>query len=238
MHVAADRAEPFQLKGSSFTLVVLKVLDANDDRFFLQLGTRVRQAPQLFRGAPLVLDFSDSPPIDALDAPRFMEKVREQGLLPVAIQGVVPELAQKFELPIISGGRAARLNEPEPEPAQQSFALPPPPPPQKNTMVVTDTVRSGRRVYSRGDLVVLAPVSQGAELLADGHIHIYNVLRGRAIAGLNGDRSARIFCHNLQAELVSIAGLYRVSEDMDRKFFKKPVQIRLEADRLRIDLLS
>lgn len=109
----------------------------------------------------------------------------------------------------------------------------------RRTMIVQEPVRSGRRIYApRGDLIVLAPVSPGAELLADGHIHVYSTLRGRALAGLKGDRSARIFCQSLEAELISIAGLYRVSEDIEKAVFKKSVQIFLEADRLRMDVLS
>ncbi len=106
-------------------------------------------------------------------------------------------------------------------------------------MLIKEPVRSGKRIYARnGDLIVLAPVSPGAELLADGHIHIYNTLRGRALAGLNGDTSARIFCQCLQAELVSIAGLYRLAEDIEKSVLTKSVQIFLEADRLRIDVMS
>jgi septum site-determining protein MinC len=87
-------------------------------------------------------------------------------------------------------------------------------------------------------LIVLGPVSAGAELLADGHIHVYSTLRGRALAGLSGDRSARIFCQCLQAELVSVAGLYRLSDDMEKSVLKKSVQIFLDADRLRMDVMS
>ena len=84
-------------------------------------------------------------------------------------------------------------------------------------MIITEPVRSGRQIYAaRGDLIVMGPVSAGAELLADGNIHVYSSLRGRALAGISGDTNARIFCHSLEAELVSIAGLYRVSEDLDK----------------------
>jgi septum site-determining protein MinC len=110
---------------------------------------------------------------------------------------------------------------------------------QKATLIVTEPVRSGRQVYAaKGDLVILGPVSAGAEVLADGNIHIYNTLRGRALAGITGDTSARIFCNSLEAELVSIAGLYRVSEDLDRNVYKKQVQIYLDDGYLRMDALA
>jgi septum site-determining protein MinC len=85
---------------------------------------------------------------------------------------------------------------------------------------------------------VMGPVSAGAELLADGNIHVYSSLRGRALAGISGDTNARIFCHSLEAELVSIAGLYRVSEDLDASVFKKQVHIYLDDGYLRMDPLS
>lgn len=223
-------------------MLMLKVLDPAADHFFPQLTAKLRQAPGLFRGAPVVLDLSETANLDSLDLPQFLEELRKQNLSPVGVQGgsaLVQEAAQRIGLSVISGGRATRLEEPAPAPVAVLPAPPPPPPaPVRATMTVTDPVRSGRRIYSRGDLVVLAPVSQGAELLADGHIHIYGALRGRALAGLNGDTSARIFCQSLQAELVSIAGLYKVMDDIDRTLMKKSVHIHLEADRLRIDLLS
>ena len=116
---------------------------------------------------------------------------------------------------------------------------PPAPDFQKTTMIITEPVRSGRQIYAaRGDLIVMGPVSAGAELLADGNIHVYSSLRGRALAGISGDTNARIFCHSLEAELVSIAGLYRVSEDLDASVFKKQVHIYLDDGYLRMDPLS
>ncbi|MBK8176702.1 MAG: septum site-determining protein MinC [Rhodospirillales bacterium] len=105
--------------------------------------------------------------------------------------------------------------------------------------VVTQPVRSGRQVYAhRGDLVVLASTSAGAELLADGHIHVYGALRGRALAGVSGDTGARIFCRSLEAELVSIAGYWRVREDIPEALIGKSVQIALEGDRITIEPLT
>jgi septum site-determining protein MinC len=87
-------------------------------------------------------------------------------------------------------------------------------------------VRAGQQIYAEnGDLVALAPVSPGGEVLADGHIHIYSSLRGRAHAGISGDESARIFCHNLEAQLVSVAGVWLVNEDIEPRFIRQRVQI-------------
>jgi len=104
--------------------------------------------------------------------------------------------------------------------------------------LVAHPVRSGQRVYAAGgDLSIVGPVSSGAELLADGNIHIYGTLRGRAMAGLNGDSDARIFCQDLQAELVSVAGRYRVSENIPAALRGVPVQIFLDQEILRIEKL-
>ena len=102
-------------------------------------------------------------------------------------------------------------------------------------LVVTEPVRSGRQIYAaNADLIVLAPVSPGAELLADGNIHVYGTLRGRALAGLSGDVNARIFAQSLEAELISIAGLYRVAEDIEPAARGKAAQVYREGDALRI----
>ncbi|HCP03453.1 MAG TPA: septum site-determining protein MinC, partial [Pseudomonas sp.] len=111
----------------------------------------------------------------------------------------------------------------------------PPPPAAIAGKIITEPVRGGQQVYARGgDLIVMAPVSAGAELLADGHIHVYGPLRGRALAGVQGNQEARIFCQSLEAELVSIAGQYKVAEDLRKQQWKQAVQISLEGDSLKI----
>jgi septum site-determining protein MinC len=238
MNEISERSEPFQLKGGSFTTVVLKLIDPRHEEFFPELKRRIRQAPGFFKNAPVVIDLEDlSPDCPSFDASSLGTWLRSQDLIPIGVQGGTEEqqkLAIDAGLPVVPPARnAAPVSEPKPAPALVEER------PSRAAMVVKDPVRSGRRIYAaKGDLIVLAPVSPGAELLADGHIHIYSTLRGRALAGLNGDRNARIFCQSLEAELVSIAGLYRVSEDIDKRIFKKSVQIFLEADRLRMDALS
>jgi septum site-determining protein MinC len=99
-------------------------------------------------------------------------------------------------------------------------------------------VRSGQQIYAKGcDLIVLGPISQGAELLSDGHIHVYGPLRGRALAGINGNKEAHIFCHSLEAELISIAGHYKLSEDIEKIAWRVNVDISLINEQLDIRLL-
>ena len=100
-------------------------------------------------------------------------------------------------------------------------------------------VRSGQQVYARGrDLILTKLVANGAEVIADGSIHVYGALRGRALAGAQGDASARIYCQEFHAELVSIAGQYRVFEDMPQELRGKPVQAWLDGDRLMLARLG
>lgn len=110
--------------------------------------------------------------------------------------------------------------------------------PQQTKMVYTP-VRSGQQIYAKdGDLIVLAAVSPGAEILADGNIHVYGPLRGRALAGINGNTKARIFCQSLEAELVSIAGQYKISEDLQQQSgWRSGVQIALDDDKLAVKKL-
>lgn len=108
----------------------------------------------------------------------------------------------------------------------------------QETRIIYQPVRSGQQVYAQnGDLIVLAQVSAGAEILADGNIHVYGPLRGRALAGVKGNTQARIFCHSLEAELVSIAGQYKISEDLQNESWKKPSQVHLSDETLTVKAL-
>ena len=151
----------------------------------------------------------------------------------VGVQGghrLQHEAALRVGLPLVPTGRPSRAE--SRQAAGQTGA-------GRSTLVIGDMVRSGRQIYAPGgDLVVTAMVSAGAELLADGHIHVYGTLRGRALAGLSGDANARIFCLSLEAELVSIAGLYRVNEDFDPAIVRKPVQIYLKEGYLCLEPFS
>ena len=227
-----ERDMPFQLRGNSFTMMVLKVLDPASPNFFSALAGKVRQAPNFFRHAPIVLDFEDLPAdAAALDVAGFVGRVREQYLLPVGFQGgPVPVQEQSIALGLVPmpTGRATRLELARPVDSSGQPVAPPPEPVHRPALVISEPIRSGQQVYAeKTDLIVTASVSHGAEVLADGNIHVYGALRGRAIAGLAGDNGARIFCQSLEAEVVSIAGMYRVSEDFDQSVIKKAVQIRL-----------
>ena len=248
----SERDASFQLRGGSFTLMVLKLTGPASEAFFVKLGDKIRQAPNFFRNAPLVLDLDGMPGNELVDFADLKARLREHGLIALAVQGGIhrhQEAALRAGLPLVpAAGRAIKLDPgATAATAPQSAGRPPPPPAARPApdavgrpaMVINEPVRSGRQIYAPGgDLVVTAMVSAGAELLADGHIHVYGALRGRALAGLAGDTSARIFCLSLEAEMVSISGLYRVNEDIPPAIVKKPAQIYLKDGYLSIDPFS
>jgi len=238
-----------ELKAAAFTLPVICLFDTDVDAVTEHLSTKVGQAPEFFRNAPVVIDLSALPPhAGDIQFPLLVGLLRGYGMIPVGVRGGTTsqnqtaetmELAIMGETTIRNSGQAAVG--PEPKPGVQTTGRAPgtvKPISERTFKLITQPVRSGLRVYATGgDLSVVGPVSSGAELLADGNIHVYGPLRGRAMAGMNGDAEARIFCQALEAELVSVAGRYRVSERIPAALKGIPVQIFLDQEILRIEKL-
>lgn len=231
----------FQLKGSLFTLTVLQLIEANYEIFTEQLEAMVAQAPKFFHNTPVVIDLQKlADPSQSIDMGRLLQELRQHGLIPIGLRGGLPE----HQVAAISVGLAI-LPETKPDSiqgaakTQNSVATPRTVTLHQTSKLITQQVRSGQQVYAKGgDLIILAPVSPGAELLADGNIHVYGPLRGRALAGISGDQGARIFCHRLEAELVSIAGHYWVKEDLKNVDQQQPIQIYLDEERLKFHYFS
>lgn len=238
-----------ELKAAAFTLPVIHLFDADMDAVAEHLGPKVDQAPEFFRNTPVVVDLSAlSPSVGDIQFPLLVGLLRGYGVIPVGVRGgnaaqnqaaEVMELAIMGEAPIRNPKQVVARPEPEPSTQATEQASKTVEPSLGRTFkLVTQPVRSGQRVYATGgDLSVVGPVSAGAELLADGNIHVYGPLRGRAMAGMNGDAEARIFCQGLEAELVSVAGRYRVSERIPNILKGIPVQIFLDREILRIEKL-
>lgn len=144
-----------------------------------------------------------------------------------------PNIEEQAELPLHAASAQAEAQEEPPAAAERLVSAKPLHRPSK---VVTKPVRSGQQVYAEGaDLILMASVSEGAEVLADGHIHVYGTLRGRALAGVKGDTDARIFCQQLEAELVSVAGQFVLSDKIRESCWKKPAQIYLRDESIKIE---
>jgi len=221
-------------------ITVLELAHNDLDRLDRQLASKVSQAPNFFSNTPLVLALDKLPEGEAdLDLGALMTICRQHGLSTLAIRASRAEdiaAAQAIALPVLppSGARERPI-----ELAGAKEPEKPPEPQLQPSKIITTPIRGGQQVYAQGgDLIVLAPVSAGAELLADGNIHVYGPMRGRALAGIKGDRSARIFCQQLGAELLSIAGQYKVAEDLRRDpLWGEAVQVSLSGDVLNITRL-
>ena len=148
--------------------------------------------------------------------------------------------ARAHHLAFCSDNANSEENKRLPENTQHEMPSTPPAPAVRQTLVVEKPIRTGQQVYAENaDLIVLGLVNEGAEVIADGHIHIYAPLRGRALAGASGDQNARIFVQSMQAELVSIAGIYRTfDQQLPPHLHRQAVQIYLQKERLAIAALS
>lgn len=227
------QTQAFKLKGRLYTFTVLNVLNTNLDVFSQQLDDTIAKAPKLFEHTPVVFDLSSVQQLE-FDLQSLLQIARDHGMIPVAIQGgsvVHNTLAQCHGLAVLhaSSTQDKPIIEQPIENNHYESA-------KSITKLITTPVRSGQQVVAKGsDLVIASSVSHGAELLADGCIHVYGALRGRALAGLSGDKEARIFCQSLEAELVSIAGFYRLSDAIER--YNGPCQIYLLDDHIQIEPL-
>lgn len=242
----------FQLKGSVFTAVVLELHHYSEAAFASELQQKIAQAPQLLQQSPIVLNVDKCvDDVSDIDFPGLLQQCRNFGLQPIGFRSCARfnsalQNSGLALLPPSSGRGGAEIQGATEPPARgavsQSAPQLPQAPAAKSVRVasklITQPVRSGQQIYARdSDLIVMSPVSEGAEVLADGNIHVYGGLRGRALAGVAGDASARIFCHSMEAELLSIAGNFMLSEDFHEQLRKKSVQVYLKDEELCIDPL-
>ena len=252
MNAKMDISDACDLRFGQVGIACVRVRRPDAAALCEELERRVRAAPQLFSRAAVVLDLShllnlpDDGTVDAL-----LEAVRSAGMLPVGLAygtSATEALAQRMGLPLIAKFRAAY------EPADGGSIAPPTPTPsaapapapvrepvlsQPEGSVGAQrhdgTVRSGQQIYARDrDLVVTGTIANGAEVIADGSIHIYGSLKGRAMAGAQGDAKARIFISDFRAELVAIAGHYRVFEQLPKDLEGQSVQCWLDGEKLLI----
>ncbi len=236
----------FELKNATLPLVSVVLKTADLAALEAELAARLAETPNFFNGDPVVVDLSQLEEGAELDFAVLAELMRRHKMLPVAASG---GSAAQMEAAAAAGFSEAPEAPPAPAPRIETVVqkvevvqevireVPAAAPP---TVVVDKPLRSGQQVYAKGaDLVVLAAVNFGAEVIADGHIHVYAPLRGRAIAGAKGNTEARIFTTCLEPELISIAGTYRTSETpVPDNVLRKPAQVRLVGDRLVMEPLQ
>jgi septum site-determining protein MinC len=256
--------QAFKLKGTAPALTLLYMLTEDLDAVERQLSDHLKQMPQFFLYAPIVVDLTELGNA-RVDLGRLAELLRRHNLVPVAVRN--PTDSQQVQAvsagwAILQSGLAPARRpppgaraEPEGPSATDSRGSRPPRPPEGVVeasapseaeqglsepldaalpgLTVRTPVRSGQVIHAvGGDLVVLAPVSSGAELIADGNIHVYGPLRGRALAGARGNSDVSIFCLSLEAEFVSIAGRYLMADEISKITRGKPARAYLEGDSL------
>ena len=245
-----NETEPFQFRARHHTMMVLYLINPDHPNFLEMLQNKIERARNFFNHAPIIVDVGGligkqtHIPIDEI-----FSLLRHAGLIPLGVQGGDEQLqgeAARFSIPVIP-----ELERRSDEKAINESFLPPPEKVEpavvvekveeqtaSTTMLVTSPVRSGQRVYAEGcDLICTATVSAGAEVLADGNVHVYAPLRGRVYAGVKGNLNAGIFCKSLEAEFVSIAGIYKVSDQFNKDISKKSVHIFLQNERLLLNIL-
>ena len=228
--ISTSDAIQVELKAAAYTLPTLLLNEMDPEAADALLAERTARAPAFFRNSPIVIDLSKIAAATEADSNQFamlIGVIRGYGLVPVGIRGGSAqqrEQAELMELAVLPESRPERAKD---EPARPAAPVRIP------ARVIDAPIRSGQRVYAQDtDLILLGPVSSGAEVVADGHVHAYGPIRGRVLAGVKGDISARVFCADLMAELISIAGRYKVSEDLERRFSGRPVQVTLDGDAL------
>ncbi len=242
----------FKIKTGNLPVLKLHLLTTDIQKLQKELALRLEKTPDFFANTPIVLELSAIADIDAI--PDFsaltsfmtVHRMRAAGIVggsdaqrdAAARAGLAQFLSavpQKSEKPPVTEPQQAELpgfNEDVPVAKPQVSMRP--------TLVIEKPVRTGQSIYAEGaNLVVLAIVNAGAELIADGDIHVYAPMRGRAIAGARGNESARIFVQGMEAELLSIAGCFKVLEDeMPENVRAKPAQVRLDGSRLLIEPMT
>lgn len=257
--LSASAPTSFEIKSAQLPLVALLLKTADLGQLAEEMTQRYGDIPDFFDHDPLLVDLSPlqtGEQTDSLvDFPALVSLLRRFRLEPVAVRGgndaqtAAAELAGLMPAQDATVQRSAAARTPEvpvqqAAPAAPAPAMAPAPTAPPSALVIDKPLRSGQQVYARGrDLVVLAMVNPGAEVIADGHIHVYAPLRGKAIAGARGNAEARIFAMSMDPELISIAGIYRTSDTpLPADVLGKPGQVRLMSgpggDKLVIESLN
>ncbi|WP_306715113.1 septum site-determining protein MinC [Burkholderia dolosa] len=244
----------FELRSGSVDTLLFTVKTTDLDALRAELVKRFEATPEFFADDVVAIDvrrLADGERVALADIRQMLNDVRMRpvGVVASATQGWAAEAG----LPLLEArdrrapaAKPAEETEAATAPAADAVADTTAEPASEpasvqagsQTLVIDRPLRSGQQIYAKGDLVVLAPVSHGAEIIAEGNIHIYAPLRGRALAGVHGNHDARIFCTCLEPELISIAGIYRTTENpLPADVLGKSVQIRLEEEKLMIEPL-
>ena len=247
-----------QLKGSLFTLSVLQLEDNDMEKLKQQLDNKLKQAPSFFFRAPLVVNIDQISDCD-IDFVLLKKLIEAKDFVCVGICNGTTSQKQQARLAglatlqqpkntavikdaanstsnvekVVADGRSNIKHEDVQAAAESKVTS------VKKNKIIRQNIRSGQQVYAKdSDLIIIGSVGNGAEVIADGNIHIYGKLRGRAIAGATGNKNSAIFCQSIEAELVSIAGTYWLSESIGDSHWQQSGFIKLEQEQLVVESLE
>ncbi len=195
-----------------------------------EIDATLARSPGFFVGKPVVLDLS-AVDLSQTGIAHLVTSLEQRNIRVLGIEGVDAAHLSASMPPLLTGGRQCVLMQNEPKK--------PEPKPKPMSLLLESPVRSGQSVvFTEGDVTVLGSVGSGAEIVAGGSIHIYGALRGRAMAGVNGNSAARIYCQKIEAELLAIDGYYQTAEEIDAALRNRPAQAWLEGDIMKITPLN
>jgi septum site-determining protein MinC len=231
MVAAAHPSRSFQLRGRTFLAFVLKP-EMPIGRWIAEADTWLSRSPGFFTGKPVVVDVSKL----LLTKTKMVKLIADLGARGVRVMGMLgadPSWTDADLPPALTPSRTA-----EPVPAREISQSPAVEKPSATSLLIDSHIRSGQSLFHDGDLTIVGSVSSGAEIVATGSIHIYGALRGRVLAGADGNPSAHIFCRRLAAELVAIDGYYCMTDEIESNLLERPVHAWLENDALNIKALD
>ncbi len=222
-----------ELKGSLFPLSVLYCQDFSVEVLRQELSAKLAQAPGFFTQAPVVISVENCEVMPDFAAIRQL--FTELQLVLVGVCGADANLKKAAHAAGLAALQPPKNTKAEPVKAAPAAAAPAPATVQADNKTIEQNIRSGQQIYVKGgDLIIRGTVGAGAEVIADGNIHIYGALRGKAIAGASGDASKKIYCYNMQPELISIAGNYWLSDNLQGDHWGKAVCIGLQDGQLQL----
>lgn len=222
------------LKGSILSLTVLSLFSDQIENTKQAIAAKIDQAPDFFVGVPVVLE-----PQTTLTDPTFLallvEYLRQRQMIPIGIRTEEDVLKEQAEYAGLAVFPLEKTKKPSKQPVETSVE--PPLEPEslglKSALMVMGSVRSGQQVLAKDrDVIIMGSVNPGAEVVADGHIHVFGKVMGKVFAGASGETNAKIFAKQLAPELICIAGLYQLSEDIDAAYQKGFVEVSLQDNKL------
>lgn len=229
--VARPQRQLVRLRGRSYVAFVFVPTVPIVD-WLQEIDATIARSPGFFVGRPVVVDLS-SVDLSQSGITHLLASLQERNIRVLGIEGVEEARLTALMPPLLSGGRACAIESTAPKKAEPKIDLKP------TSLLLEQPVRSGQTViFPEGDVTILGSVGSGAEVVAGGSIHIYGALRGRAMAGVNGHSTARIYCQKIEAELLAIDGFYQTADDIDAALRGRPAQAWLQGNSMRITALN